>query len=115
MEVRDLLKRMDRNYIKSEFKIGADKFFKLWKSGEAVLLDIRTEEELEFISIKNSIKIPLNQLPERVNELPKDKIIAVFCPGRIRATVAYVYLVTEGYKARVLTATFDDFGKYLAP
>ena len=80
-----------------------------------MLLDVRTSEESDFIFVKDSIKIPLNQLPDKIDEIPKDKLLAIFCPGRIRATIAYVYLTLNGFNAKILMATYDDLGSLVRP
>jgi rhodanese-related sulfurtransferase len=41
----------------------------------------------------------LNELPARLSELPKDKIIVTACPHIDRSNIAMVYLSTKGYNA----------------
>lgn len=45
----------------------------------AFFLDVRTPEEWNEYHAPNSTLIPLDQLPQRVNELPKDREIVVVC------------------------------------
>lgn len=71
--------------------------------GKAVLVDIRFKEEQALWSFDFAKKIPLPELPARLNELPKDKIIVTACPHNDRANLARVYLVTQGYNAKYLT------------
>jgi len=55
------------------------------------------------------LKIPLNQLPHRLNELPKDKIIVTACPHKDRAIIAMVYLLTRrGEMAHNTNSLFDE-------
>ncbi len=50
------------------------------------ILDIRNPEEVEEKKIfKNSINIPLYELRERINEIPKDKPIVVHCAAGFRS------------------------------
>ena len=49
------------------------------------------------------LHIPLNELPQRYKELPKDKIIVAACPHKDRSALAMAYLRTKGYNARYLT------------
>jgi len=49
------------------------------------------------------LQIPLNKLPKRLAELPKDKIIVTACPHKNRSAIAMTYLCTKGYDARYLT------------
>ena len=68
------------------------------------LLDVRTKEEHESISIKlgahSNIEcknIPLNQLPDRIDEIPKERFIAIFCPANFRSSMTYFYLLSKGF------------------
>lgn len=69
---------------------------------EAVLVDIRFPEEQQAWGPSFALKIPLNELPARLNELPKDKIIVTACPHIDRSNIAMVYLTTKGYNAAYL-------------
>ncbi|MCW8860561.1 MAG: rhodanese-like domain-containing protein, partial [Deltaproteobacteria bacterium] len=44
-----------------------------------------------------------NELPARLDELPKDKIIITACPHKDRAIIAMPYLRSKGIPARYLT------------
>jgi len=66
---------------------------------EAVLVDIRFPEEQQAWGPSFALKIPLNELPARLDELPKDKIIVTACPHIDRSDIAMVYLATKGYNA----------------
>lgn len=66
---------------------------------EAVLVDIRFREEQQAWGPSFALKIPLNELPDRLNELPRDKIIVTACPHIDRSDIAMVYLSTKGYNA----------------
>ncbi|MGK2943722.1 MAG: rhodanese-like domain-containing protein [Desulfuromonadales bacterium] len=73
------------------------------EDGKAVLVDIRFKEEQQAWGMGFGMKIPLNELPKRLDELPRDKIIVTACPHKDRATIAMVYLRTKGFDARYLT------------
>lgn len=70
---------------------------------KAVLVDIRFKEEQALWGFDFAKKIPLPELPARLNELPKDKIIVTACPHNDRANLARIYLMTQGYNAKYLT------------
>jgi len=72
------------------------------EDGKAVLVDIRFTEEQQAWGTGFGLKIPLNELPKRLAELPKDKVIVTACPHKDRATIAMVYLRTQGFDARYL-------------
>ena len=76
----------------------------LLEKKNVLLLDVRTKEEYESISIKfggfsNIIckNIPLNELPDRIDEIPKERFIAIFCPANFRSSMTYLYLLSKGF------------------
>jgi multidrug efflux pump subunit AcrB/rhodanese-related sulfurtransferase len=85
-----------------EMKIDSKELVQLLKEGKAQLIDIRFAEEYSAWKVMPSMNIPLNQLPARLAELDKTKIIVTACPHKDRATVAMVYLRSKGIKARYL-------------
>jgi phage shock protein E len=65
----------------------------------AVLLDVRTVEEFGEGHIKGAINIPVQNLAERLKELPaKDKPIVVYCHSGARSARARRMLMDAGYK-----------------
>jgi len=62
------------------------------------LLDVRTKEENDFGAINNSVNIPLDQLRSRINEIPKDKEIFVYCAVGLRGYLALKILTAHGFK-----------------
>lgn len=86
-----------------EMKTSSKKLIDLLEDGKAVLVDIRYKEEQQTWGPSFALKIPLNELPDRLNELPKDKIIVTACPHKDRAIIAMTYLRSKGIPARYLT------------
>ncbi len=74
------------------------------KKGDAVILDVRSDDETDEGTIKGAIAIPAEEVSARLAEIPKDKIIFVHCSTGIRAEMAYLTLKEEGYKAGYLDA-----------
>jgi rhodanese-related sulfurtransferase len=88
---------------RDEMKVNSKKLIDLLEDGKAVLVDIRIKEEQQAWSMGFGLKIPLNELPKRLNELPKDKLIVTACPHKDRSNIAMVYLRTQGYQASYLS------------
>lgn len=86
-----------------EMKTSSKKLLDLLEDGKAVLVDIRYKEEQQAWGPNFGLKIPLNELPDRLDELPKDKIIVTACPHKDRAIIAMTYLRSKGIPARYLT------------
>ncbi len=71
------------------------------ESGEDfVILDVRSEEEIrqKKIDASNVMYIPLLELREKINEVPKDKEIVVVCQLGLRAYEAYRILRGYGFE-----------------
>ncbi|MFO7885881.1 MAG: rhodanese-like domain-containing protein [Desulfobacteraceae bacterium] len=87
---------------KGKHKTSAAAFFQM---EEAVLLDVRSNEEAASLPIGlghhsniETLAIPINEIPERLPEIPKDKPIGVFCPSNVRSAIVYTFLFTKGFK-----------------
>ena len=65
---------------------------------KTLLLDVRTPSEYELGTIQGAINIPLEKLRKRLNELPKDKDIVVFCAVGLRGYLAIRILQGHGFK-----------------
>lgn len=79
-------------------------------SPEQFLLDVRNPGELTNIgAIPGAINIPVDQLRERLAELPKDKEILITCQVGLRGHVAYRLLANHGFNARNLSGGFKTF------
>jgi NADPH-dependent 2,4-dienoyl-CoA reductase/sulfur reductase-like enzyme/rhodanese-related sulfurtransferase len=72
-----------------------------WESVDNVfLLDVRNPPELAAESVPGAVNIPLAQLRARLEELPRDREIHVFCRSAIRAYNATRILLQHGFQAR---------------
>jgi len=63
------------------------------------VLDVRNPAERERSRIEVSLHIPLGQLRERMEELPRDREIVVYCAGGYRSMIAASMLEAGGYPA----------------
>lgn len=106
------LKRFDYNE-RTEMKIKSLEAVELYKMGEVEFVDIRFKEEQAIWSFPFMKKIPLNELPDRLNELDKNKTIVTVCPHYDRAEMARIYLTLKGYKSRYLTDGLIGLAGYL--
>ncbi|MFH1029472.1 MAG: rhodanese-like domain-containing protein [Pseudomonadota bacterium] len=88
---------------RADMKIDSKKLITLLAEKKAVLVDIRFPEETKAWKMGFGLFIPLNELPRRYKELPRDKIIVTACPHKDRSSIAMAYLRTKGLNARYLT------------
>jgi len=98
----DYLKSFDYEAIK-DMKIKTVEMLNMVEDGTAQVIDIRFPEEFEAWHIGFSKNIPLNELPDRLNELDKTKLIITACPHNDRANIARMFLTLKGYKVRYLS------------
>src|SRR5207247_6866948 len=66
-------------------------------TGAPLAVDVRSPREREQKSVGGSLSIPLNHLLERVQELPKDRPLLVYCAGGYRSSIAASLLQHEGF------------------
>jgi rhodanese-related sulfurtransferase len=60
-----------------------------------------------------AINIPINELPKRLNELDKSKLIVTACPHKDRAIMARTYLKLKGYNTRYLVDGLIGLAEFL--
>jgi len=68
------------------------------KVAGAYILDVRELHEFVQGHVPGAVMIPLNQLKDRVNELPKDKEIVVICFSGGRSMIGLEILRKAGYE-----------------
>jgi rhodanese-related sulfurtransferase len=83
-------------------KIAIDAFIAAYNLGEAELIDIRVAEETAVWQVNIGLRIPAPELPTRLDELPKDKLLVVACPHTDRSNMARSYLAAQGYNVKYL-------------
>ena len=68
------------------------------KSGESiVLLDVREQWERDADNI-GGLHIPMGELMERMDEIPKDVPVVIYCKKGIRSMIAIQRLEARGYQ-----------------
>jgi len=61
------------------------------------LLDVRSAGEVATAPIPDAQHIHLTQLPQRADEVPRDRPVYVFCGSDLRATIAASLLQRQGW------------------
>ncbi|NFG40938.1 pyridine nucleotide-disulfide oxidoreductase [Clostridium botulinum] len=96
------------NLLNNDFKqVNIDKVRELVENN-AVIIDVRERGEYENGHIKNSKNIPLSELRERVNEIPKDAPVYLHCRTGQRSYNATLALQNLGY-----TNVYNITGSFL--
>jgi len=78
--------------------VSVDEAHQMYEDGTFVL-DVRTQEEWNDYHAPNTTLIPLDELPSRVNELPKDQPIVVVCRSGNRSQSGRDILLQAGFNA----------------
>lgn len=97
---------------RKEMKINSVELTVMLEEGTAQLVDIRFKEEYEAWHMPISINIPINELPKRLNELDKSKVIVTACPHKDRAIMARTFLKLKGYDTRYLVDGLTGLAEY---
>lgn len=93
-----------------------------WRELEALnrdkvlLIDTRTPAEFELGSIEGAKNIPLDELRQRIDEIPQDKEVIVFCAVGLRGYLAQRILMGRGYtNVRNLSGGYKHYSVATAP
>ena len=76
------------------------------------ILDVRTTGEFNNGNVPSSVNISVDELRNRLNELPKDIPINVYCGVGIRSYIACRILMQNGFIARNLSGGFITYSSY---
>ncbi len=85
-----------------DMKINIKTLLSLYIEGKVQLIDIRFPEEVKAWNLGFAKDIPLNELPDRLDEIDKDKLIVTMCPHYDRASMARHFLTLQGYQCKYL-------------
>jgi len=92
----------------SNMMLDAEEFIKMYNEDKVELVDVRVAMELKAWQLNFGLKIPANELPQRLDELPKDKIIVCACPKSDRSIIARTYLASIGIESKYLRGGLLD-------
>ena len=67
---------------------------------DPIVIDVREDYELEETgTIKGALHIPMNEVPNRLNEITKEREIYILCRSGVRSYNVAKYLNELGYEA----------------
>lgn len=83
---------------------------------EVLFLDVRTRAEFAFGAILGAINIPLDELRGRIDELPRNKDIHVYCAIGLRGYLALKILMGRGFtRVTNLSGGYKTYATATAP
>jgi rhodanese-related sulfurtransferase len=86
-------------------------------SGEnpPTLIDVREEGEAAICTIEGSTLIPMSILPQRLEEIPRGKPVALYCHHGMRSMMVGEWLARNGYDALSLAGGIDRWAMEMEP
>ena len=83
---------------------------------DTLFLDVRTREEFTFGAIPGAVNIPLDELRGRIDELPHDKDIYIYCAIGLRGYLALKILMGHGFnRVKNLSGGYKTYATVTAP
>ena len=115
--MEDFLKGLTLDFFsKGKHKLSIDEFTELLKTRDIDVIDVRSKKENDLFGFSFANNIPLNELPERINEIPKDKMVILLCSAGTRGAMAYLFLQTAGFEnVKILDAAIGELADALKP
>jgi|SRR6056297_1889776 len=118
-DLEKIIESMDFQFFATgQHKVDPETFL---KNKDAILLDVRSKEEMETVQfhLKHHVElleIPAHDVPARINEIPKDRVIGIFCASGIRCTMIFLYLKSKGFsEVRILEGGYNNLLSALMP
>ena len=98
---------------RKKMKIQIPELLELLKKDQVQFVDVRFKEEFELWHFSFSKNIPLNEMPDRLAEINKDKLVVTACPHYDRAIMGRIFLMQNGFNARYLVEGLLGLADYL--
>ena len=76
-----------------------------------LVLDVRERWELQICVLPGSLHIPLQTLPQRLPEIPADRVVAVICHHGMRSAMAAGFLEQSGIEAVNVSGGVDRWAR----
>lgn len=70
---------------------------RLSEAGVALIVDVRTNEEVAVASVAHALHIPLHELEQRADEIPEGASVLTLCHHGVRSMKAAAFLRAVGF------------------
>lgn len=81
------------------------------KGEKFLLLDCREPWEYQTARIEGAILIPMREIPQKLEEIPKDQTVVVYCHAGMRSFNAASWLKRQGVNALSMSGGIDQWSK----
>jgi len=108
------IERIRQHFFSTEQELTAvnrDTLLERVRRGKVVVIDVRPVKEYQTAHIPQALSIPLQELLERLAELPRNKTIVAYCRGPycVLAAEAVQVLTARGFRAFRQEDSVDDW------
>lgn len=79
------------------------------------LLDCREPWEYETARIEGATLIPMRQIQQKIDEIPKDQPVVVYCHAGVRSFNAAAWLKQQGVNALSMSGGIDQWSAEVDP
>lgn len=98
------------NILKEKMKtVYWDQIKDLKNDPQLIIVDTRTSAEYEMGHVEGALNIPVDDLRDRLDEIPKDKKIVVYCAVGLRGYIASRILSQKGYDVANLVGGYKIY------
>ena len=93
----------------------------LFTTKDAVFLDVRSTPEVGSVQLRldQHLKvqtIPTDEIPDRIDEIPRDRTVGIFCSAGTRSAIVWAYLRSKGYKnVKVVPGGYEAVTSLILP
>ncbi|MBC8375117.1 MAG: rhodanese [FCB group bacterium] len=76
-------------------ELSLDQFINKHEQGDIRILDVREAWETPFVRGENVLNIPMNQLPQAIDRIPRTEDLVVICQHAVRSKRVIEYLESQ--------------------
>lgn len=85
------------------------------KGEKFLLLDCRETWEFETAHIEGATLIPMRQIPHKLDAIPKNQPVVVYCHAGMRSLGAAAWLKQQGVNALSMNGGIDEWSREIDP
>ncbi len=85
------------------------------KGAKFLLLDCREPWEFQTARIEGATLIPMRQIPQKLDDIPKDQPVVVYCHAGVRSFNAASWLKQQGVNALSMSGGIDRWSLEIDP
>ncbi len=93
-----------------QYRMGAEELVPLLESNDIFVLDIRNASDYEKDHIKGAANIPFAEVGQNLDQIPKDKLVVLYCYTGQNGGQVVAALNLLGYNAKSLSGGWGGWG-----